>query len=44
MTPLERVFVLESDLGRYIVVAAAMKIVENELEHFESSLERFGPG
>ena len=36
-----RVFVIESNDHCYIVVAAAMKVIENELDFFESSLEVF---
>ncbi len=39
--PRDRVFVLKSGERRYVVVAAAMKSFENELDLFESSLERF---
>lgn len=39
--PRHRVFVIESGARRYIVVAAAMKVFENDLDLFESSLESF---
>lgn len=35
------VFVAESGGRRYVVVAAAVKVFENDLERTESSLERF---
>lgn len=38
---LNRVFVIETDGHRYAIVAAAMRVSENELDMFESSLERF---
>jgi hypothetical protein len=40
--PRNQVFVIESGGRRYVVVAAAMKVSETDLDLFESSLERFG--
>lgn len=37
----DSIFVMCTGASRHIVVAAAMKIFENELEIFESSLEKF---
>lgn len=37
----QQVFVLSSGGHRYMVVAVAMNVLENELDLFESSLERF---
>jgi hypothetical protein len=34
-------FILETTGIRYFVVAVAMKVMENELDIFESSLEKF---
>ena len=39
--PRGQVFVIESGGRRYVVVAAAVKVFENDLDIFESSLERF---
>src|SRR5262249_34912827 len=39
--PKSQVFTIESGHRRYLVVAAAMKAFENDLEVLESSLERF---
>jgi hypothetical protein len=39
--PRNQVFVIESGGRRYVVVAAAVKVLENDLDIFESSLERF---
>jgi hypothetical protein len=39
--PRSRVFVLKCGERRYLVVAAAMKSFENDLDLFESSLETF---
>lgn len=39
--PLDQVFILETAERRYVIVAAAVKVFENELDIFESSLERF---
>ncbi len=41
--PVERVFIIESNERRFLVVAAAMVVEENDLDLFESSLERFRP-
>lgn len=35
------VFVIQTSTHRHIVVAAAMQVFENDLDIFESSLERF---
>jgi hypothetical protein len=40
----DELFVIEVDERRHIVVAAAMKMFENELPIFETSLERFDQG
>ena len=37
----DRIFVLQSGGGRYLILAAAMKVFENDLDMFESSLEKF---
>jgi hypothetical protein len=39
--PRDQVFVIESGGRRHVIVAAAMKVFENDLDRFESSLERF---
>jgi len=39
--PNSQVYVVETEGRRYLVVAAAVKVFENDLEIFESSLERF---
>lgn len=39
--PLERVFAIESSERHYVIVAAAVRVFENDLEYSESSLERF---
>lgn len=39
--PHTQVFVIQTDDRRHIVVAAAVRFFENELDIFESSLERF---
>ncbi len=39
--PAEYVFVVVNNKRRYVLVAAAMFVQENELEFMESSLERF---
>jgi hypothetical protein len=40
--PRDRVFVIQANEGRYVIVAAAITAFENDLDIFESSLERFG--
>jgi hypothetical protein len=39
--PKSQVFVIESGAHRHLVVAAAVKIFENDLDMFESRLEKF---
>ncbi len=39
--PSDQIFVVEAGNSRYLVVAAAMKASENDLDFMESSLERF---
>jgi hypothetical protein len=40
LIPKDWVFVISSDERRHLIVAAAVKVFENDLDIFESSLER----
>jgi hypothetical protein len=43
VVPKDQVFAIRANNRNYLVVAAAMKVFENDLEVFESSLESFNP-